>query len=73
MRPTLTLVLVVLLVGASLASESAVRVESLLKALAITPLTGQASGFTLTGLDGKSQALADLKGQVVLLYFWATW
>jgi peroxiredoxin len=33
----------------------------------------QESGFTLTGLDGKRYTLADLKGRVVMLNFWATW
>lgn len=47
-------------------------VESLLRALGITPASGEPPAFTLLGLDGKPHALADLKGQVVL-YFWATW
>jgi cytochrome c biogenesis protein CcmG, thiol:disulfide interchange protein DsbE len=53
-----------------------------------TPLAGQpvqpapekdtsdhpmAPGFSLTGLDGKKLDLADYKGKVVLLDFWATW
>ncbi|HEX3745773.1 MAG TPA: TlpA disulfide reductase family protein [Bryobacteraceae bacterium] len=33
----------------------------------------QASGFTLTALNGKTYTLASLKGKVVLLNFWATW
>jgi thiol-disulfide isomerase/thioredoxin len=32
-----------------------------------------APDFTLTGLDGKSVTLADSKGKVILLNFWATW
>ena len=32
-----------------------------------------APAFTLTSLDGKQVALADLKGKRVLLHFWATW
>jgi len=39
-------------------------------------LVGQgetAPAFTLTALDGKQVALADLKGKRVLLHFWATW
>ena len=33
----------------------------------------QAPGFRLQKLDGKALALEDLKGKVVLLYFWRTW
>ena len=29
--------------------------------------------FSLTGLDGKTHRLADLRGHVVLVNFWATW
>ncbi|MFT3914014.1 MAG: TlpA family protein disulfide reductase [Anaeromyxobacteraceae bacterium] len=32
-----------------------------------------APDFSLTGLDGKPVRLADLKGQVVFVNFWATW
>jgi len=40
----------------------------------MNPLDGQvAPAFTLSGLDGKRLSLADFKGQVVLLYFWASW
>ena len=34
---------------------------------------GPAPGFTLTTQDGKQVSLADLKGQVVMINFWATW
>ena len=40
----------------------------------IVPLDGLApQDFVLSALDGKRVALSDLKGQVVLVYFWATW
>jgi len=32
-----------------------------------------APGFTLKSLDGKTLSLADLKGKVVVVNFWATW
>jgi peroxiredoxin len=36
-------------------------------------LSGPAPNFTLQSRDGKTVALADLKGQVVMVNFWATW
>ena len=32
-----------------------------------------APAFSLHDLDGKVQTLADLRGKVVMLFFWATW
>jgi hypothetical protein len=32
-----------------------------------------APAFALPGLDGAPRQLADLRGKVVLLFFWATW
>ena len=32
-----------------------------------------APAFALPGLDGKVTRLADLKGKVVVVFFWATW
>ena len=35
--------------------------------------TKAAPAFTLPDLDGKKVQLADYKGKVVLLFYWATW
>ncbi len=43
-----------------------------LPAMAVAP-QGPAPGFRLETLDGKSVALEDLKGQVVMINFWASW
>jgi cytochrome oxidase Cu insertion factor (SCO1/SenC/PrrC family) len=32
-----------------------------------------APAFTLPGLDGRPVRLEDLRGKVVLLFYWATW
>ena len=42
--------------------------------LPIAPVPGaQAPDFTLTDLNGNEVSLGDLRGQVVLVNFWATW
>jgi cytochrome oxidase Cu insertion factor (SCO1/SenC/PrrC family) len=32
-----------------------------------------APAFSLPDLDGRTRTLAELRGKVVLLFFWATW
>jgi cytochrome oxidase Cu insertion factor (SCO1/SenC/PrrC family) len=49
-------------------------VDDLLVDLQLVPLDGQhPPDFSLPGLDGRRVSLRDLRGHVVLLYFWATW
>lgn len=36
-------------------------------------ITGPAPALSLPGVDGRTVSLADFKGKVVLLDFWATW
>ena len=56
------------------AAEAADTIQDLAIDFRMNPLDGQAAPpFTLSALDGKRLSLADFKGQVVLLYFWASW
>jgi len=57
--------LVVLALGLSLALS--------LSPLNAKELSGPAKDFTLKSSSGKNVRLADLKGQVVMLNFWASW
>jgi len=66
------LALLALLLGARMAAADSV--DDLVLDLSMIPLDGQAApAFTLPTLDGRRASLADFKGQVVLLYFWASW
>jgi len=54
--------------------EGAVRVRRLGMSNEGPSLAGKpAFDFSLTGLEGEAVSLADLKGDVVVLDFWATW
>jgi cytochrome oxidase Cu insertion factor (SCO1/SenC/PrrC family) len=60
--------------GAGVAAAPSDAVEELLFELQMVPLDGQAPPpFTLETLAGPSVSLADFRGKVILLYFWATW
>ncbi|MCZ4221765.1 TlpA family protein disulfide reductase [Pedobacter rhodius] len=55
---------------------SAIRksyLDALSKKLKKEMVTEPAATFTLTDLDGKQVSLADYKGKIVILDFWATW
>jgi cytochrome oxidase Cu insertion factor (SCO1/SenC/PrrC family) len=47
--------------------------ESLRRDFGVGELSGEPEPVSLPGLDGERYALERQKGQVVLLYFWATW
>jgi thiol-disulfide isomerase/thioredoxin len=50
-------------------------VLAMLLGLSAAQRTGAAAGaeFTLTNLDGKEHSLAEFRGKIVVLNFWATW
>jgi len=77
-RPGRRFVLAGLLVGLSLRCVDVAWPAppgSLLEALQLARPTSrlEAPPFDLATLHGRSVRLADLRGRVVLLYFWATW
>ena len=47
--------------------------DSRLALLALRDQTIEKTRFTLTGIDGKTYALGEMKGKVVVVNFWATW
>ena len=74
LRHAMMVALAVLAIVLSVAPVAADTLDDLLFDLQLVPLEGQAPPeFTLAGLDGKAVSLAQLKGRVVFLYFWATW
>jgi hypothetical protein len=67
-------VLTLLVVVVSATVAAAITVDDGLFDLRLVPLEGQTpAAFTLPGLDGNLVSLAQFKGDVVFLYFWATW
>lgn len=65
---------VLLLAGALAAPAAAPAVGPLLAALRLIPTTAAPPPLSLPRVeDGRTVTLGELRGRVVLLYFWATW
>lgn len=54
-------------------SVLAVLALGLVNSFKAQPQTGPAPDFTLTTFDGQTVQLADLRGKVVVVNFWASW
>jgi hypothetical protein len=67
--------LLAVLALAALAASPALAAGPDFEALRIEPYEPPkpAPGFSLPDLDGRMRSLADVRGKVVLLVFWATW
>lgn len=64
----------VLLLGLAAPVRAADTIDDLLFDLQLVPMDQRpAPAFTLPSLEGRKVALSHLRGQAVLLYFWATW
>ena len=68
-RVTLAALAVALLAGAALAAEPDFEAIGALPYRPPKP----APAFALPDLQGKTVRLAELRGKVVLVFFWATW
>ncbi len=43
------------------------------RSMQLAPLSAPAPALALTDMQGKPHSLADYRGRVVLVHFWATW
>jgi cytochrome c biogenesis protein CcmG, thiol:disulfide interchange protein DsbE len=70
------IIVIVALVGAGWIFVNRLPLDAASSAGALPPaptIGHPAPDFTLTGLDGKTFTLSELRGQPVVLNFWATW
>jgi len=74
-RPIRLILVALLLAGAwNTRPSAATDLDALMREFRVTPGDRKpAPGFSLATLDGITAALADHRGRVVLVYFWATW
>jgi cytochrome c biogenesis protein CcmG, thiol:disulfide interchange protein DsbE len=74
MRLRESLLAVVVLAAAVAATAAPRPLDDLMMDMQIAPLDPRAAPpLSVTTLDGAPVSLADLRGHVVLVYFWATW
>ena len=69
----LALLIAVLVGAAAPVAAPPDDLDPLLRALSIRPWWGDPPAVPVAALDGRRQSLSELRGQVALLYFWATW
>jgi cytochrome oxidase Cu insertion factor (SCO1/SenC/PrrC family) len=62
-------------VAASLVATAAAAAPPEFRAMQVQPYDPPkpAPAFALPDLSGRTERLADLRGKVVMLFFWATW
>lgn len=70
-----SLVLAIAVLGTTAASPAApAALDDLMMDMRVTPFDSHAPPpLAVTTLDGGRVTLADFRGHVVLVYFWATW
>jgi cytochrome oxidase Cu insertion factor (SCO1/SenC/PrrC family) len=70
-----SLVLAIAVLATAAASTAApATLDDLMMDMRVTPLDREAPPpLAVTTLDGGRVTLADFRGRVVLVYFWATW
>lgn len=79
--PALVLIVITSLVGVGIAAtiiladqrQAATQPEIVEQPSAVSLINQPAPDFTLTNLAGDTVSLADMRGRVVFLNFWATW
>ena len=71
--PIITLLVLLLVLAGCKGGEQAETVEVAAEPAAVETAAAPSADFTLTALDGSSVSLAEYRGDVVIVDFWATW